>query len=212
MAGLIVNDGKIKLNSGIEPDPLTDGQIWNDSTNKSLIYYINNLKQYPTYCIYNSYAPVTVTNTTTQTSLKSATALINSTTIPANFFVPGKSIRWTLNGTCGSGTGTNITYNMHLFFGGIQLPGFTTTAVNANSTYHWRISGISVIQGASTLYSTGQMVLNNVSTRATATDSVDGASTISTSIENILDAKVTMSGTGTGNTITCNSFIIEVIG
>lgn len=212
MSGLIVNSGQIKLVSGVEPDVLSDGQMWNDSTNKSLIYYTNGLKQYPTYCIYNSYAQVVVTNTTTQTSLKSATALINSTTVPANFFIPGKSIRWTLNGTCGSSSGTDIQYHIHLFFGNVQLSGFTSTTVAVNTTYHWKIDVISVIQGATSLYSSGIMTLGTISNRAVISDSINAASTISTSIENILDAKVTMTGLGSGNTITCDNFIIEVIG
>lgn len=69
----------------------TEGQVWNDSTQKSRAVYQSGIKQMLEGVLFTQTADKTVTNTAAETSIIGTG--VGTITLPANFFLAGKTIR-----------------------------------------------------------------------------------------------------------------------
>ena len=87
----------INILASVAPTSPAADDFWNDTSQKALIAFLNGgLKHYYQAAFFTSSATVTVANTTTETTLLGAG--IGSLTIPASFFVVGKTIRLRMYG------------------------------------------------------------------------------------------------------------------
>lgn len=75
----------------------TANEVWVDSTQKTVSSFVDGIHQKLSGVIFTATADATVTNTVTETSIIGTG--VGTTTLPANFFVAGKSIRLRIGGT-----------------------------------------------------------------------------------------------------------------
>ena len=87
-------DGRIELTQ--QSGSTNDGALWNDSTQKALQAYVSGIEQTLVGCIFTQTADQTIANTTTETTLFGTG--VGTLTLPANFWVVGKTIRIEIHG------------------------------------------------------------------------------------------------------------------
>ncbi len=85
---------------GTAPSSPNEGDIWNDSTQKSMQMFEDGIKQSINGTIFTQTASVTVANTGTETTLVGAG--IGTMTLPANFLTVGKTIQVIAGGFYGT--------------------------------------------------------------------------------------------------------------
>lgn len=102
----------VKVTSAAAPGSPASGDLWQDSTQKALIGYLSGIKQTLAGVVFTSTATATVANSTAATSIIGSG--VGNSTLPASFFVPGKTVRVTVKGII-SITGTpNLTILLKL--------------------------------------------------------------------------------------------------
>ena len=94
-----------------------DGDLWNDSTQEALQTYVSGIEQTLTGVIFTQTADQTIANTTTETTLFSTG--VGTLTLPANFWVVGKTIRMEIHGDFAD-TG-NPTAEIQVYYGTTSL-------------------------------------------------------------------------------------------
>lgn len=147
----------LRLTTGTAPTTPNDGDAWNDSTQKALQTFLDGIKQTQVGCIFTQTADQTVTNTTTET-----TALgtgVGTKTLPANFFVPGKTIRLRVGGVYSTPGLSTPSVIVRVKYGSTVLASVTTT---------------SLLSGASALRFDGEVLITCRTTGATGTVITDG--------------------------------------
>lgn len=78
------------------PGSPTAGEIWNDSTQKTIMNFTSGIKQFMGGTVFVQTADKTVANTTTETTLVGTG--LGTTTLPTDFFVAGRAFRITATG------------------------------------------------------------------------------------------------------------------
>jgi hypothetical protein len=101
-----------RLRSGTSPSSPNDGDIWNDSTQKEISVRVNGVTQVMDTTLFTQTATVTVTNTTTETTVTSTG--VGTLTLPANFFVAGKTIQIAGFGIVSSASNPNMRIRVKL--------------------------------------------------------------------------------------------------
>jgi hypothetical protein len=115
-----------------------EGDFWNDFTQHCLTGYIAGVKQFDSRVLFVQTADKTVTNTNAETTLFGTG--IGTLTLPANFFVVGKSLRITLRGRHTiDATPPNFTIRLKL--GAVTLASHVHTDLNDTDQY-WEINFI----------------------------------------------------------------------
>lgn len=113
------------------PGSPIDGQLHNDSTQKALVAYVAGVKQPLVGCIFTGTADASVGNTTTDTSIMPTG--VGTKTLPANFWVVGKTLRLTFKGKMSRGT-TSVTRQYTLLLGATTIKSATTSAATTALT------------------------------------------------------------------------------
>lgn len=90
----IILPGRIQLAS--ITGTATNGYLWQDSTQKALQTFVDGIEQTLVGCIFTQTANKTVVNTGTATSIFGTG--VGMLTLPANFWVAGKTVKIVLNG------------------------------------------------------------------------------------------------------------------
>jgi hypothetical protein len=112
IAGSTTARASINIATGTAPTSANSGDIWHDATQKTT--YINNagVNQSHSGTLFTQTADATCANTTTETTLTSTG--VGTLTLPANFFVPGKTIKLQAYGFHSSTSGTTVTIRVKL--------------------------------------------------------------------------------------------------
>lgn len=96
------NNYAAKLGGAVNMTPITapsnnvEGDFWNDSTQKCQTYYADGVKQYASTTLFSQTATATITNTTSTLTLLSTG--VGTLTLPANFWVTGKTLSINMGG------------------------------------------------------------------------------------------------------------------
>lgn len=107
LAGQSAVQAALRIASGAIATSPIDGDVFQDKTKHALGVYMNGIKQFVPGVLFSSTATGAVKNTTTETTVVGAGT--GSKTLPAKFFVPGKTIHLVAYGilhTHVSGPGT----------------------------------------------------------------------------------------------------------
>ena len=196
---------------------LNEGDYWNDSTQKANIDFIDGINQARVGCIFTQTADATVANTTAEVTLVGSG--VGTTTLPANFFVAGKTIRVNASGYFSTaGTGSQ-TLEMRVRLGGISGTVVLDTSAHVASTAYtsrlWQVAGIITCRttgGSGTVFSQGIFIS---STSATAAAIVDMENSTTTTIDTTAAQQIVVSAdwnsAAAGDTITCTDLSIEVL-
>jgi hypothetical protein len=197
-----------------------EATFWNDSTQKSLTSYLNGIKQFYSSCIFAQDSSVTVTNTAAETSLLSAN--VGTKILPANFFVPGKTIRIRATGYLSEDptSGATLTWRVKLGTTTVLATGSFSFGAATVSNGLWELEGIITCRttGASgTVFGQGKVSGNfsgsgSVNDFAFASMVNTSAKTIDTTLSQAVDVTAQWSVANPGNSITCTNVTMEVLG
>lgn len=125
-------DPSFNCPAGTAPTSPTEGDTWNDSTQKASITYVDAIKQASTGTIFTQTADKTVTNTVTETSIVGTG--IGTLTLPANFFVAGKTIRFRIGGIYSTPSLATPSVLIKVKYGSTVLASVTTSSLLSGAT------------------------------------------------------------------------------
>lgn len=160
----------------------TDGQTWNDSTQKAIASYAAGVKQFHDTTLFSQTSSVTVANTTTETAVLGSG--VGTLTLPANFFVAGKTIRLTVWGYHSSASNPNLRFRVKLGSTTVLDSGAVASKNSSNDALKivcditCRTTGVSgTVMGQGTVTEAGNpaTILNLVSTAAVTVDTTAAA-------------------------------------
>lgn len=201
--------------AGTAPTSPNEGDVWNDSTQKSLVAYVDTVKQSDTRTLFTQTTDKTVTNDATETTL--TTTGKGTLTLPANFFVAGKTVRLTASGYYSTQI-VPITLNIRLKFGsttivatGDQTPG------GAMSNRFWRV--VAEITCRSTGAAGTVIAQSAWEHQSTATGSPinwEMITTTAVTVDTTAGAAIDLTadwgaGVAAGDSITCSNLSLEVL-
>lgn len=132
------------------------GALWRDSTQKALQTYTNGIEQTLQGVIFTQTGSKTVSNTTSDTTLLGSG--VGTTTLPANFFTVGKTVRIKMSGSYSTPIG---------------VPS-ATIKIKLGSTTLATITTTSLLSGASDKGFSGEIIITCRSTGASGTAMIDG--------------------------------------
>jgi hypothetical protein len=195
----------LRIRNGVTVSTPNDGDVWYGAQ-KAFRVYMNSVTQSLSGSIFTQTNTQTITNTITETTLIGTG--VGTTTIPANFFISGKTMRIRIYGTILNNGARSITLKVKL---GTTV--ITSSAVSqAGSTSSFSFDDVITCRtsGATgTVMSQG--VYKNNGT-GTVVDLVSSAPvTVDTTISQLLDVTLIWSIAGVNNTISSTNTIIEII-
>jgi len=202
----------LRLRAGTAPTSPNTGDMWNDSTQKSLYHYNNGMNENISTVGFTQTASATVANTTTETSILSTG--VGTKTLPANFLVAGKTVRIKVEGYVSNLLTPTIQIRVKL--GSTVV--LDTTAVtmttitgnrrfNAESTITCRTTGAS-----GTVFSQGEARYFTIASTANSIDMINtAATTINTTTTQAIDVMVTWGTANASNSITSTNATIEIL-
>jgi len=198
----------VLLSSGAAPTSPVAGDIWNDSTQKSLIEYANSIKQTLDGALFIQTADGTaVANSTTEATILGTG--VGSLVIPANYFVAGKTLTFIIHGIYGNVL--NHTLKIKSYLNAVALADTTAAALPVASTT--KSFSIAVMITCRTTGATGAFQVkmityfegNNTHPQAVTTTTV----AIDTTIAQTLDIKATWGTASATDTIKCLNAILK---
>lgn len=190
----------------------TDGDTWNDSTQKALQTYVDSMEQSLVGCIFTQTANKAVGSTTTETTIVGTG--VGITTLPANSAIVGKTIRVTTHGFYNArGVGETLTIKGKL--GTTIIINTVAIATGAATTQEFTIvsdytvrsvgaTGTVFGQGVTNLYLTGN--------KTTPIQMVNtGTTTVDTTTSQLINFTAQWSVAHSTNTITTTNMTIEIL-
>lgn len=206
----------MRMIAGVAPTSPVEGDMWADSTQKTVYGFIAGIKQSRSGAIFSQTADQSVTNTVTETTMIGAG--VGTLTLPANFFTIGKTIRIKLSGVYSTVAVTGDTVTVKVKYGS------TVIATKATS---------SLLTGATNLSWWGEIVITCRTTGATGTVQPSGSVryqasaagvlaedelnngaatvTIDTTASSALNVTVTHSAANASNTIKSLTATVEIL-
>lgn len=190
----------------------TDGDIWSDSTQKSLQTFIAGVEQTLSGTIFTQTASTTVANTVTETTLIGSG--VGTVTLPANFFVAGKTIRLTVLGIV-SDTGTP-TLRIRVKLGSTTIGDTGAVALVgtvANDVFQGLYTLTCRTTGATgTVIGQGSFQFDN-STNSGLFEGMPstGTTTIDTTVSQAVSLTVEWGTADVADTISCTNVTLEVL-
>lgn len=183
-----------------------EGDIWNDSTSKVLTTFNDGIKQYLQGVIFTQTASGTCANTTTETTISSTG--VGTLSLPANFFVAGKTLKIKAFGFHSSTANPNLTIKIKLGSTVVLTTG--AHAVHNGTNHLIEIDALITCRttgGSGTVFAQG-MVHDN-------TDNIQMVNTAATTIATTSGQNITVTaqwGTASAsNTITLTNLVVEVL-
>lgn len=201
--------------SATAPTPL-DGHLWNDSAIKTYKMYTNGVEKTITTQTYTSTADGLVEDTVTETTLIGTG--LGTLTLPANFFVAGKTVRlWAYGVYSTDAVAADLQLRIKLGSTVIGDTGVQTPA-NGITDRYWTMRGVITCRttgatGTVMAQATFEHLATSVST-GTLTwweMSNTAATVIDTTAAQILDFTAEWSAADVDNSIQCTNFTVEVI-
>jgi predicted RecA/RadA family phage recombinase len=197
------------LLAGSTPVPSADGQITNVSGQKSLVAHVAGVAQYLQGVVFSQTATVTVANSVAETTLTGSG--VGTLTLPANFFVAGKSVRLTAWGYHSSVSTPTI--NVRFKLGSTTI--VSTGAVNSgNGTNNgWLVDVVLTCRttgGSGTVIAQGIFTENHALGGRHDMEST-GTTTINTTTSQAITLTAQWGTASASNTISCTNLILEVL-
>lgn len=194
-----------RLNFASLAGSTTEGDIWADSTQKAMQVFSDGIEQTLQGTIFTQTADATVTNTTTETSIIGTG--IGGLTLPANFWVAGKTIRITMCGVYSTVIVTGDTVTVKIKYGSTVLTSKATTAlVTGGTNLAWEAEALITCRttGGTGTVQVGGGLTYQVAGAAAVYDELNNGvatSTLDTTASGLLDITVTHSAANASNTV-----------
>lgn len=199
----------LRIRSGTAPTSPNSGDVWHDSTQKTLSYYAAGVAQTVNGVLFTQTQTVTVANTVSETALTGTGT--GTLTLPANFFAAGKTIKIRALGYHSSTASPNITIRVKLgsttilTTGAIASGNGSDDAWVCDAFFTCRTTG-----GTGTVI--GQGYYEEVHGNGNRGGMVNTATTtIDTTASQAISITVEWGTADAGNTISCTNVLIEVL-
>lgn len=206
--------GRFRLDQVGAPQIVTEGDIWNDATLKSMQAKINGLQGALSLTAATNVTPVTATN-------PNPVANLMSYAVPAGALnASGKGLYIFGSGLYTTAAAQTPTIAIAVKLGSVTLLTFTSTATTASQTnFPWNFEAFLVVNatGATgTLECHGSM---NILLGASATGAISGFNDVTTAVSSTLDLtaaqtlQVTalMSSSNAGNSVAQRSLVVQTL-
>jgi len=210
---IYANNARIQLDSTSTTDTTNEGDVWYSSTQKSLSNYAG-ITQRVGGTIFTQTANKTVANTTTETSIVGTG--VGSLTLPANFFIAGKTIRVQNSGVYSTVAGTGDVVTIKVKKGSTVLASKATTAlVTGGTNLYWESDLLITCRttGATGTVQVSGSVKYQIAGAVTVVEAINNGvatSTLNTTTSELFDITVTHSAANASNTITSLNTLVEV--
>ncbi len=201
----------LRLDAGTAPTSPNEGDLWADSTQKGIVMFANGIKQVSSGTIFTQTANTSVSATTTETTLLGSG--VGTLTLPANFWVPSKTIKikvtcsdidtdatpgtWTIRGKYGSTT--------------IVSHAGTPTASQTNGTGDTEIILTCRTAGASGTIAGYIKTTYGYTGVSTFMGTTTSTTTVNTTASGAIGVTMQFGNSNAGNNITSLISIVEVI-
>lgn len=182
-----------------------EGDVWSDSTQKSVAIFVDGIKQMLSGTLFTQIADKTVTNTTDETSIVGTG--VGTLTLPANFFVAGKTIRITMSGVYSTVAVTGDTVTVKIKYGSTILSSKATTALVTGGTNLFWESEVLVTCRTVGLTGTVQVsggIRYQIASSVVVEDELNnsvGTTTLDTTASGLFDITITHSAQNPSNTV-----------
>lgn len=195
---------------------ITEGSQWNDSTQRSMMIFLNGIQQELSSTLFTQTADKSISNTVAETSIFGTG--IGSTSLPTNFFTVGKTIRLLIGGVYSTPIATTPSVLIKVKLGSVVIASVTTTGLlsgasnlmfNGECILTCRSVGVSgsVIIHGSIEYSTGVAGTINVD----PLNNAGASTTIDTTASNLLDVTITWDAQTTTRIVKSTITTVEVL-
>jgi hypothetical protein len=207
------SSGNLVLAAQSTPGSLADGELY-QGTQKTLSAQVNGLTHRFVGCLFAQTADATITNSTAEAALTGSG--VGTLTLPANFLLPGKTLRVTARGiysTAASGTGT-LAHNLKL--GATTVLAFGPTGLNTGLTNRvWVLEALLTCRtagGSGTLAVQGDLRLNISAVAWGAEPGSNAAAvTVDTTATLAISLTAAFSVANAANSLTMTNFTVEVL-
>lgn len=204
------------VNNSSISSSLVEGDLWNDSVQKSLVEFLNGMQQSISTCIFTQTADKTVSNSVAETSIIGSG--VGNLTLPSNFFVQGKSIRVRIGGTYSTAIATTPSVLVKVKLGSTVLSSVTTTGLLAGAS-NLEFDGEALITCRTTGVSGTYVIHGDIeyATGLAGTISVDplnnagSTGNIDTTISNLLDVTITWDSATPTRSVKSTITTVEII-
>lgn len=201
----------LNITASAAPSSPNAGDVWHDKTQKAVQGQLAGVEQTVSTIIFTSTARASTSGTGESTIIGSG---VGTTTLPANFFVAGKTIRVIVYGNFDSTGGSTATIKLKL--GSTELTSVTTssyvaTAANFFMKHEFLITCRST--GASgTVFAQGYTLCpSSATTIIGAFNTETATTTIDTTASQVIDVVASAAGGGTGSIVHGDNTVIEVL-
>lgn len=206
------NVAQISLN-GIAPSSFGNGVMWYDSTQRQFGFYPNGIKEFQTTTLFSQTADGSnVVSTTTETNLLGTG--VGSLTIPASFFVTGKTLRLTAYGYMGNTSTPTLHIRAKLGSVAVFSTGTKTMQSIGGTGYSWQFNCLITCRttGASGSFSSDGWFGYELSTGAAAGFGAGGSTgTVNTTTSQAVTLTAQWGTSSASNEILCTMFTLEVL-
>lgn len=195
-----------------EPETLLTGFIWNDTTQNALQTFVSGVKQTIPGVLFTQTADSTVENTTTEGTIVGTG--VGTTTLPADYFVIGKSFRIKVMGHIAS-TGTP-TLQLKVKLGAVEVIDTGAVALGAITGTRLFILEAFItcrtIGATGTVQGQGNFVYYSASGQVEGIDDANtGTSTVDTTGSLAIDVTADWGTANAANIITSTNLVIEAL-
>jgi hypothetical protein len=217
VASAAVAGAGFNIPQGVVGNTLVEGDLWSDSTKKSLNAFSGGIRQSLVGNIFSKIATVTLTGSvsTAETSYISVSD-IGTLTLPSKFLSIGKTLRIKFAGIFSSSTSSATLVPIRVKLGTV-IVAQNATVDPANSLTNQGFFGEVVIT-CRTIGATGTVFSQGYTTRASSTTAFTTdpilsttAVTVDTTIENVLDVFGQYIQNTSGNSISMTNLTVEVL-
>ncbi len=206
----------LNIPAGTAPTSPVEGDMWGDSTQKAMIAYSDGIKQVRPGVIFTQTADATVTNTVAETSIVGSG--VGGLTLPANFFVAGKTIRLRIGGIYSTPALATPSIVVKVKLGSTVIATVTTSGLLSGAT-NLEFDGEVAITCRTTGASGTVMVHGDIeyATGVGGTISVDplnnagATTTVDTTASKLLDVTVTWDSATSTRIVKSTLTLVEVL-
>lgn len=201
---------QLRLGQSDTSSASTEGDIWNSNTQKCLTVFTQGVRQFDTRTLFTQTANGTCANTVSETSISSTG--IGTLVIPANFFVAGKTIKFSARGFY-STSGTP-TLNLKFKFGSSVVVTTGTITAIAGSSSGFEFEGMITCRttgGSGTVIGQGKAALLTSSASQNLPCVSTATTTVNTTSNQTVTATAQWGTASASNTISLTNFVMEVV-
>lgn len=208
LIGGISSGSQIRL-AGSNGNGVVEGDIWNDSTQKSLTAFIAGLKQFDCRNLFNQTVSGTCANTTAETTISNTG--VGTLTLPANFLSIGKTLRIKISGFFSSVSAPTL--RLKIKAGSTVLLDTTAVALGNHTNAGFSINAevtCRTIGAGGTVFSQG--VFYEIGGTKNSHKMVNtSATSLSTTVSQALSVSAQWGTANAGNTITLSNLMVQIL-